>query len=99
MAAKQAPRPMALCELCYLEEHTRWEPESVDEYGRVIMKLIGVDVPQKLNTQSVETCCMCGALTVAGIFEMISPDNVYFLEETEIDNQFEMSLEVSDEDF
>ena len=103
MAAKQAPRPMALCELCFLDDHTRWEPESMDEQGRVLMKLIGVDVPEKLNTETVETCCMCGGITVAGIFMMVSPDDVHFLEEDELDNQFEMSLESSldsgEEDF
>ena len=103
MAAKHAPRPMALCELCFLDDHTRWEPESMDEQGRVLMKLIGVDVPEKLNTETVETCCMCGGITVAGIFMMVSPDDVHFLEEDELDNQFEMSLESSldsgEEDF
>ena len=49
---------MAICESCYLEDHTRWEPESMDENGTILMKLVGVDVPDKVNTESVETCCL-----------------------------------------
>ena len=70
MSNKKEPRPMAICESCYLEDHTRWEPESMDENGTILMKLVGVDVPDKVNTESVETCCLCGALTIAGIFEV-----------------------------
>jgi hypothetical protein len=98
MSAKQAPRPMALCEICFLEDHTRWEPESMDEEGRVLMKLVGVDVPEKINTESVEICCMCGAITVSGIFEMMCPSDVYFNAESEKENVFEFALEDFDEE-
>jgi hypothetical protein len=98
MAAEQVSRPMALCELCYLDEHTRWEPESMDENGEILMHLTGVDVPNKVNTETVETCCMCGCLTVAGIFEMRIPTEVYFLETDEKDSKFVFSLEDIEED-
>lgn len=93
MSAKQAPRPMALCEICFLEDHTRWEPESMDEDGRVLMKLVGIDVPEKINTETVEICCMCGCITVSGIFEIMSPSDAHFLEENERESKFEFALE------
>ena len=98
MAAEQVSRPMALCELCYLDDHTRWEPESMNENGEILMRLTGVDVPNKVNTETVETCCMCGGLTVAGIFEMRIPTEVYFLETSEEDSKFVFSLEDVEED-
>lgn len=99
MPAEQAPRPMAVCEICFLEEHTSWSPESMDEEGRILMKLVGVDVPNKLNNPSVETCCMCGSITIAGIFEMLKPDDVYFLEDNKMPIDFVMSLEDDEDDY
>jgi hypothetical protein len=99
MSAEQALRPMALCELCYLDDHILWEPESMNEDGQILMKLISVDVPEKVNTESVETCCMCGSITVAGIFEMMNPKEVYFLEDDELESNFVMSLGDDDEAF
>ena len=101
MSAKQAPRPMALCEICFLEDHTRWEPESMDEDGRVLMKLVGIDVPEKINTETVEICCMCGCITVSGIYEIMSPSDALFLEENEKESKFEFALEddYDEEDF
>lgn len=96
MSAQQVPRPMAICELCFLDDHTRWEPESVDENGMVLMRLIGVDTPNRLSTEVVETCCMCGSITVSGIFEMRVPNEVYFLEDNQISNNYVMCLEDND---
>ena len=98
MSAAQVKRHMALCELCFLDDHTRWEPQSMDSQGQILMRLVSVDVPEKVNTESVETCCMCGSITIAGIFEMMNPLEVYFLEDSELDNNFVMSLG-EDEDF
>jgi hypothetical protein len=70
----------------------------MDEQGHILMKLNGVDVPEKLNTGSVETCCMCGGITVAGIFEMMNPLDVYFLEDDELSIDFVMSLEEDDDE-
>lgn len=97
MSAEQVKRPMAFCELCFLDDHTRWEPESMDDQGQIMMKLVSVDVPKKVNTESVETCCMCGAITVAGIFQMMNPLEVYFLEDNELETNFVMSLSEEDD--
>ena len=97
MSAEQVRRPMALCELCFLDDHTRWEPESMDDQGQIMMRLVSVEVPEKVNTESVETCCMCGAITVAGIFEMMNPLEVYFLEDNELETNFVMSLGEEDD--
>jgi hypothetical protein len=99
MSAEQVKRPMAFCELCFLDEHISWEPESMNEQGQILMRLISVDVPEKVNTDSVETCCMCGAITVAGIFQMINPTEVYFLEDDEMETNFVMSISEDDEEF
>lgn len=73
MAAEPLYVPTPVCEVCWLIEHTIWEPESVDENGKVLMRLIGVDVPEKVNTDSVDVCSACGAITVAGIYELRDP--------------------------
>ena len=98
MSAEQVKRPMAFCELCFLDDHTTWEPESMDDQGQIMMRLVKVDVPSKVNTDTVETCCMCGAITIAGIFEMVDPQKVYFLEDDELETNFVMSLG-DEEDF
>lgn len=62
--------PTPVCEQCWLKEHARWEPHSMDDHGNIKMALSGVDVPQKINTGSVETCSVCGKITIAGIFDV-----------------------------
>jgi hypothetical protein len=89
MAAEPVITPMAVCESCYLETHTKWEPESMDAKGKILMRLTGVDVPEKVNNGNVEVCVVCGGLTVAGIFELKLTSEVYFFE-----NQDFSSLEV-----
>ena len=42
----------------------------MDGHGNIKMALSGVDVPQKINTGSVETCSGCGKITIAGIFDV-----------------------------
>jgi hypothetical protein len=71
----------------------------MNEDGQILMKLISVDVPEKVNTESVETCCMCGSITVAGIYQMMNPKEVYFLEDDELESNFVMSLGDDDEAF
>jgi len=85
---------VAVCESCFLSDHTRWEPESMDDTGNILMKLIGVDVPLKINNGSVEVCCMCGGLTISGIYELKTKDDVYFKDNG--DNQYELELEELD---
>jgi len=62
--------PMPVCEACWVKEHARWEPESIDGSGNILMRLKGIDVPQKVNTGSVESCVNCGQITISGIFEL-----------------------------
>lgn len=93
MAGKLAMVPFAVCEECWLSEHSKWEPESIDQTGNILMKLVGIEVPQKTNTGSVEVCCVCGSVTVAGIYEMKDPKTVNFTkEEEELANKYEFDL-------
>lgn len=62
----------------------------MDETGSLLLKLVGVDVPQKVNTGEVEVCCMCGAITVCGIYEFKDPEKVYFSGDT--DEAFELEI-------
>jgi len=78
MSGEQLQTPVALCEACWLKDHARWEPESMDSKGDILMRLTGVDVPVKVNTGAVEVCTNCGNITVAGIFEMQDPKVVFF---------------------
>lgn len=79
--------PAPVCEMCWLIDHAFWEPESIDEKGRVMMRLTGVDVPAKINNNSVEVCAMCGSITVAGIYDMKDPSSVDFLDDGEEDKE------------
>lgn len=97
MAAQPAQVPMALCEMCWLDEHARWEPESMNEYGRILIRLTGVDSPEIMKPGSVEVCCMCGSITIAGIYEMRDPRTVYFIgDESSKDFEFDFD-DVNDE--
>jgi hypothetical protein len=98
MSAEQLPQPMPVCEPCFLVEHTRWEPDSIDEYGNILMKLIGVDSPLRGKVDAVDVCCMCGSITVAGIFEMLKPSEIYFSSNDEFYDVFEMSSDGSEYD-
>lgn len=67
----------------------------MDDTGNILLKLVGVEVPQKVNTGEVEVCCMCGAITVCGIYEFKDPEKVYFTGDTESD----FELEITEYDF
>lgn len=79
MAEESIKKPMPVCEMCWLDEHARWEPESMNESGSIMMKLTGVDTPEIIDIGCVEVCCMCGTITIAGIYDMRDPSEVYFL--------------------
>lgn len=49
------------------------------------MRLTGVDIPEKHNTSSVDVCCMCGSITVAGIYEMRDPVTVTYQNEDDVE--------------
>lgn len=95
MAAEPVVSPVPVCEACWMESHARWEPESMDKAGRVLMKLKGVDVPDKINNGTVEVCAMCGAVTIAGIYELKITSEVYFLEDKSPD--FELNINPEEE--
>lgn len=95
MAAEPVISPVPICEVCWMDNHAKWEPESMDTTGRIIMRLKGVDVPNKVNSGSVEVCAMCGAITIAGIFEMKLTSEVYFLDQKSPD--FELNINPEDD--
>jgi hypothetical protein len=71
----------------------------MDQTGNIIMKLIGVDVPIKINNGSVEVCCVCGGLTVSGIYELKSQDAIDFTDNGDSHYELELHELDSDEDF
>ncbi len=73
MSAKQVLTPTPICEACWIKKHARWEPESVDDTGNILMRLKGIDLPDKVSFGSVETCNECTKLTVAGFYELRDP--------------------------
>ena len=95
MAAEPVISPVPICESCWMENHARWEPESMDKTGRILMRLKGVDVPNKVNSGSVEVCAMCGSVTIAGIFEMKLTSEMYFLDQQSPD--FELNINPEDD--
>jgi hypothetical protein len=90
--------PLAVCEECWLIDHSHWQPESMDENGNITMRLLGVDVPEAVVTGSVEICCECGGITVCGIYALKDPSAVYFSRSDE-PPQFELGLQDYGEDF
>jgi hypothetical protein len=54
----------------------------MDDHGNIKMALSGVDVPQKINTGAVETCSVCGKITIAGIFN-VKEHKIVFTTESE----------------
>lgn len=90
--------PMPFCEQCWLDSHTNWEPESIDQNGRIMIKLVGVDIPEIKSVGSVDVCCMCGSITIAGIYELYDPEKAYFLYEEKSGHKFEMDFGSIEED-
>jgi hypothetical protein len=68
----------------------------MDQTGNIIMKLIGVDVPLKINNGVVEVCCLCGSLTVSGIYELKPKDETDFSDNG--NNQYELDFHEFDPD-
>lgn len=56
------------CEVCYISENSRWEAESVGNDGSLVSKLVAVAVPLNLSPGSINVCCTCGEITIAGIY-------------------------------
>jgi hypothetical protein len=66
------------CEVCYIAENSKWEPESVGDDGSLVSKLIAVAVPLKLSPGSINVCCDCGEITIAGIYVEKDEDAVQY---------------------
>lgn len=93
MAAEPVITPMAVCEACWMDTHAKWEPESMDINNKILMKLKGIEVPQKINNGAVEICVMCGSITIAGIYELKLTSEVYFY-----NNKDQMGFEINIEE-
>lgn len=82
-----------ICEKCWLDENTYWEPEGVDEDGMIISKLTKIALPGDLELGKVQTCCMCADITVVGLYVERDPETVpYPAEEIEfipLDDEFD----------
>lgn len=63
-----------LCERCWIEENSVWEPESVDMEGNILTRLVSVNVPIKLSPGTVCECFICSKVTVVGIY--VSADDI-----------------------
>jgi hypothetical protein len=83
-------KPMALCERCWLFETTKWEPQSVDEHGRAYIKIVGVALPPRISNPSVDECCMCGEITVVGIYVMRDPEMVPYGHSSEAEDIYDL---------
>lgn len=88
--------PVAVCEVCWLLDHSRWEPHSMDADGKVLMRLLGIDVPEKVNDGSVETCSICGSVTIAGIYEFRDKTAINYLDNDDTINDQAMELGMDD---
>ena len=98
MEPEKSHRLFSVCEQCWLDSHTKWEPESMDENGTLMMGLVGVELPEIRDFGTVETCSMCGSLTIAGIYEMMPEGDVYFSGDIgQSEYSFEFSLGTDDE--
>lgn len=56
------------CEVCWIEENSKWEPDSVSDDGKLIARLTGIALPMNPEVGSVNICCTCGNMTVVGIY-------------------------------
>ena len=69
----------------------------MDEKGKILMRLKGVDVPEKVNNGNVEVCVMCGGVTIAGIFDFKMSSEAYYLDGS-YEESFEIPLESTEEE-
>jgi len=68
----------------------------MDNLGNIRMKLLGVDVPIKINNGAVEVCSSCGGLTISGIYELKNNDEIEFTDNG--DGKYELELNTPEED-
>lgn len=70
----------------------------MNESGSILMRLSGVDIPELIEVGSVEICCMCGSVTIAGIYNMMNPKEVYFLDGDRASHDFEFDFGAVEEE-
>jgi hypothetical protein len=75
--------PTAICEDCWLSAHIKWEPESINEYGTILMRISGIDLPKDQKPRSVEVCGVCGSITISGIYEFRDTNTLLLSDENE----------------
>ena len=90
--------PMAVCEACWITDHSHWQPESIDENGSVNMRLTGVDLPDSVSLGSVDVCALCGGVTISGIYELKDPNDAHFTA-SDSPPEFELGLQEYGDDF
>jgi hypothetical protein len=73
---------LPICEKCWLDENTVWEPEGVDEDGNIVSRLARIGLPEDLQPGKVHICCMCADLTIVGLFVERDPESVPYVSET-----------------
>lgn len=64
-----------ICERCWINENSTWEPESVDEDGGITTRLVSITLPIKLVPGSANDCYICDKITVVGIY--VSENELY----------------------
>ncbi len=79
-----------ICEKCWIEDRSVWEPESVDQSGNIRSSLISVTVPMKLVPGIVNECFLCDKVTVVGLYVSI--------DEVGIDSNYAPKAESDQED-
>lgn len=76
------------CEVCWIEENSTWEPDGVSSDGKLVARMSAIAVPVDLEPGQVNVCCVCGELTVVGIFvEREKADVVYDIDPRDIIQQ------------
>lgn len=59
------------CEKCWINENAIWEP--IEGVGEVLR---GVRQPSRISEAPIEKCCMCGDITISGIYVRRDPEIV-----------------------
>ena len=77
MGAESVKVPSPICEACYVKKHAQWEPQSMDEKGNILMRLVGIPIPEHHIAGNVETCKKCGSITISGIYDLEESDTVF----------------------
>lgn len=72
-----------ICEACWIQENGEWEFYGVTETGALQTVLKHVRMPVLKMSRSLEICCMCGEITIMGIWIRRNPDTVPFPDTSE----------------